>query len=101
MGGWKQGLCAGPDKAWQCVLLCTAPADPSPPPPAPAPQVMKIAVAPTVIALELVMFRRVPPARIVASVMVVCMGIGVATVTDTQVREEGKGEEGGGGRMWG
>ncbi|GIL90469.1 hypothetical protein Vretifemale_18118 [Volvox reticuliferus] len=48
-------------------------------------QVMKIAVAPTVIALELVMFRRVPPLRIVASVMVVCMGIGVATVTDAQM----------------
>ncbi|KAG2450668.1 hypothetical protein HYH02_004508 [Chlamydomonas schloesseri] len=48
-------------------------------------QVMKIAVAPTVIALELLMFRRVPPARIVASVMVVCLGIGVATVTDTQM----------------
>ncbi|EFJ43115.1 hypothetical protein VOLCADRAFT_106985 [Volvox carteri f. nagariensis] len=48
-------------------------------------QVMKIAVAPTVIGLELVMFRRVPPLRIVASVMVVCLGIGVATVTDTQM----------------
>ncbi|GLC35896.1 hypothetical protein PLESTF_001237400 [Pleodorina starrii] len=48
-------------------------------------QVMKIAVAPTVIALELLMFRRVPPLRIVASVMVVCVGIGVATVTDSQM----------------
>ena len=48
-------------------------------------QVMKIAVAPTVIALELVMFRRVPPAKIIASVMVVCAGIGVATVTDSQM----------------
>ncbi|GIL61083.1 hypothetical protein Vafri_15447 [Volvox africanus] len=48
-------------------------------------QVMKIAVAPTVIGLELVMFRRVPPLRIVASVMVVCVGIGVATVTDAQM----------------
>jgi hypothetical protein len=52
-------------------------------------QVMKIAVAPTVIALELLMFRRVPPMRIVMSVMVVCAGIGVATVTDTQVRRRG------------
>ncbi|GLI68535.1 hypothetical protein VaNZ11_012975 [Volvox africanus] len=48
-------------------------------------QVMKIAVAPTVIGLELVMFGRVPPLRIVASVMVVCVGIGVATVTDAQM----------------
>ncbi|PNH06400.1 Solute carrier family 35 member E3 [Tetrabaena socialis] len=48
-------------------------------------QVMKIAVAPTVIGLELLMFRRVPPARIVAAVLVVCLGIGVATVTDSQM----------------
>ncbi|KAG2489067.1 hypothetical protein HYH03_012503 [Edaphochlamys debaryana] len=48
-------------------------------------QVMKIAVAPTVIGLELLMFRRVPPVRIVASVAVVCVGIGVATVTDSRV----------------
>ncbi|GFR52735.1 hypothetical protein Agub_g15287, partial [Astrephomene gubernaculifera] len=48
-------------------------------------QVMKIAVAPTVIALELLLFRRIPPARIVASVLVVCGGIGVATAADSQV----------------
>eukprot|EP00198_Chlamydomonas_reinhardtii_P002336 XP_001691672.1 predicted protein [Chlamydomonas reinhardtii] len=51
-------------------------------------QVMKIAVAPTVIALELVMFRRVPPARIVASVMVmvsnlvgIAVGVGATLMT--------------------
>ncbi|KXZ48916.1 hypothetical protein GPECTOR_24g205 [Gonium pectorale] len=48
-------------------------------------QVMKIAVAPTVIALELLMFRRVPPARIVAAVALVCAGISVATLSDSQV----------------
>lgn len=46
---------------------------------------MKIAVAPTVIALDVLMFRRIPKPRIVASVLVVCVGIAVATVTDTQV----------------
>ena len=42
-------------------------------------------VAPTVIALDVILFRRVPHYKIVASVLVVCMGIAVATVTDTQV----------------
>lgn len=31
------------------------------------------------------MFRRLPPVRIIASVLVVCAGIGVATVTDSQM----------------
>ncbi len=48
-------------------------------------QVMKIAVAPTVIALDVLLFRRFPKPKIVASVFVVCMGIAVATVTDAQV----------------
>jgi hypothetical protein len=38
-----------------------------------------------VIALEFVMFRRMPGTRVVASVMVVCFGIAIATVNDTQV----------------
>lgn len=46
---------------------------------------MKIAVAPTVIFLELLMFRRLPRPRVVASVLVVCMGIAVSTVSDAQV----------------
>lgn len=48
-------------------------------------QVMKIAVAPTVIAMELVMFGRLPGPRVIASVLVVCMGIAVATVSDSQM----------------
>ncbi|KAF5835056.1 hypothetical protein DUNSADRAFT_8000 [Dunaliella salina] len=48
-------------------------------------QVMKIAVAPTVIALELLMFRKLPSPRIIASVLVVCVGIAVATVSDAQI----------------
>lgn len=46
---------------------------------------MKIAVAPTVIFLELVMFRTLPGPLIMASVTLVCLGIGVATVTDSQL----------------
>jgi len=43
---------------------------------------MKIAVAPTVMGLELLMFRRVPPRSVVAAVGVVCLGVGMATVAD-------------------
>lgn len=45
----------------------------------------QIAVAPTVIALELLLFRRLPGRRVMLAVLVVCMGIGVATVGDKQV----------------
>ncbi len=55
-----------------CVCVCVS-------------QVMKIAVAPTVIALELIMFRTLPNSKIMTSVGVVCMGIAVATVNDSQV----------------
>lgn len=48
-------------------------------------QVMKIAVAPTIIALELLMFKKLPSRRIILSVLVVCMGILVATVSDSKV----------------
>lgn len=48
-------------------------------------QVMKIAVAPTVMLLELIFFRNVPPPKVVASVAMVCLGIAIATVTDTKL----------------
>jgi solute carrier family 35, member E3 len=48
-------------------------------------QVMKIAVAPTVIALELLMFGTLPNKQVLLSVFVVCIGIAVATVTDSQL----------------
>ncbi|KAG1659537.1 hypothetical protein FOA52_016160 [Chlamydomonas sp. UWO 241] len=48
-------------------------------------QVMKIAVAPTVIVLDVVMFHRIPSPKVVASVGVVCIGIFVSTVTDAQM----------------
>lgn len=48
-------------------------------------QVMKIAVAPTVLVLDLILFRKIPPPKVVASVAVVCLGIGLATVNDTQM----------------
>lgn len=44
-------------------------------------QVMKIAVAPTVMVLDLLLFRTIPPIRVVLSVFIVCIGIGIATVT--------------------
>jgi hypothetical protein len=48
-------------------------------------QVMKIAVAPTVILIEAALFGKIPPVRIVASVLVVCLGIGIATITDSEL----------------
>lgn len=42
-------------------------------------------VAPTVIALDVILFRKIPQPKIIASVAVVCMGIAVATITDTQM----------------
>ena len=46
---------------------------------------MKIAVAPTVLVMELLFFHKVPPPRVVAAVALVCLGIGVATVSDTKL----------------
>eukprot|EP00798_Chlamydomonas_sp_ICE-L_P016182 gene16182-22343_t len=48
-------------------------------------QVMKIAVAPTVIVVDLLFFGKLPKPKIIMSVLVVCIGIAVATVTDTQM----------------
>lgn len=47
---------------------------------------MKIAVAPTVIVLELLMFHKLPSSRVVASVLLVCVGIAVTTVSESEVR---------------
>jgi solute carrier family 35 protein E3 len=54
-------------------------------------QIMKIAVAPTVLAMESVAFRRRPERRVAASVGVVCLGIAIATLTDAQVTANTKG----------
>lgn len=48
-------------------------------------QVMKIAVAPTVMLLDLIFFGNVPAPKVVASVVLVCLGIGIATVTDSKL----------------
>lgn len=54
-------------------------------------QVMKIAVAPTVMVLEFGVYQKVPTLKVVASVLLVCLGVGVATVTDTQMARNIKG----------
>ncbi len=46
---------------------------------------MKIAVAPTVLAIEALVYGRRPEPRVVASIVLVCAGIAVATVTDTKI----------------
>jgi solute carrier family 35 protein E3 len=35
--------------------------------------------------LDLLLFRIVPPIRVVSSVLIVCLGIGIATVTDDKI----------------
>ncbi|KAI8465511.1 MAG: triose-phosphate transporter family-domain-containing protein [Monoraphidium minutum] len=50
-------------------------------------QVMKIAVAPTVLALELVLYSKRPTPKVVASVMLVCVGVAAATITDPQMAQ--------------
>lgn len=62
----------------EAFLLCT----PSPACCSCSPQ---IAVAPTVMVLDLLLFRVIPPIRVVLSVLVVCAGIGIATVTDDKI----------------
>jgi len=48
-------------------------------------QISKIAVAPAVLVIEYMLFRKTASTKVLLSVAVVCCGIGVATVTDTQV----------------
>ncbi len=48
-------------------------------------QVMKIAVAPTVVMVEAVLFKKIPTWSTLGAVAVVCLGVGVATVRDTAI----------------
>lgn len=48
-------------------------------------QIMKIAVAPAVLLLEFIFYRKTVSPRTVASIVVVCLGVGMATVTDPQI----------------
>jgi solute carrier family 35 protein E3 len=54
-------------------------------------QIMKVAVAPTVLLLEIVMFHKIPSFMVVCSVVVVCAGITVATITDPVVVKNSSG----------
>ncbi|KIZ07727.1 Solute carrier family 35 member E3 [Monoraphidium neglectum] len=54
-------------------------------------QVMKIAVAPTVMALELAVYGKLPTPRVVLAVMLVCLGVAAATITDTEMASNLKG----------
>lgn len=46
-------------------------------------QIMKIAIAPTVVVMEFFMFNKLPSRLMICSVLVVCTGITAATVSDT------------------
>ncbi|CAD7703136.1 unnamed protein product [Ostreobium quekettii] len=54
-------------------------------------QISKIAVAPAVLGLEAVLFGKRASLQVVLSVVVVCAGIGLATVTDSQVATNAMG----------
>ena len=47
-------------------------------------QISKIAVAPTVMLLEACLYARLPSIPLIASVAVVCLGIGLATVSEIE-----------------
>ncbi|KAL4436857.1 hypothetical protein ABPG75_003996 [Micractinium tetrahymenae] len=48
-------------------------------------QITKIAVAPAVLAIDYFWYGRKASPRVTASVLVVCLGVGLATVTDPQI----------------
>lgn len=54
-------------------------------------QLTKIAIAPTVMIMEAVAQRQLPPLNVAACVAVVCLGIGLATVFDAQVMTNAPG----------
>jgi solute carrier family 35 protein E3 len=54
-------------------------------------QLTKIAIAPTVLIMEAVGQRRLPEPRVSVCVLVVCLGIGLATVFDKQVTTNAAG----------
>ncbi|GFR52873.1 hypothetical protein Agub_g15504 [Astrephomene gubernaculifera] len=45
-------------------------------------QILKIAIAPTVMLLDFILFKKVQTVRVMMSVFVVCLGVTAATVTD-------------------
>ena len=48
-------------------------------------QITKIAVAPAVLFLEFILFRKRASGRVIAAIALVCVGVGGATVTERQV----------------
>eukprot|EP00798_Chlamydomonas_sp_ICE-L_P003790 gene3790-13859_t len=48
-------------------------------------QIMKVAITPTVVALEVFMFSKYPSTKMLLSIVVVCLGVAIATVTDPVV----------------
>lgn len=48
-------------------------------------QISKIAVAPAVLAIDWIVYNKKPPVNIVMSIAVVCLGVGMATVSDPEM----------------
>lgn len=48
-------------------------------------QITKIAVAPAVLAIDSIIYKKKSSGRVTASVAVVCLGVGLATITDPQI----------------
>ncbi|KAK9830364.1 hypothetical protein WJX72_011308 [[Myrmecia] bisecta] len=54
-------------------------------------QITKIAVAPAVLVAEAVFFGKQASRRVVAAIVLVCLGVGLATITDTQIGSSAAG----------
>lgn len=54
-------------------------------------QITKIAVAPAVLLIEFLLFRKSASPRIVAAIALVCAGVGLSTLTDVKVGTSGQG----------
>ncbi len=48
-------------------------------------QISKIAITPVVVAIEFVAYGKRPSGRVMASIVVLLLGIAMATITDSQV----------------
>ena len=57
----------------------------------PCPQISKIAVAPAVLLMEWFLFAKTASAHVVAAIVFVCTGVGLATVSDFGIGTSSRG----------
>lgn len=54
-------------------------------------QVTKIAVAPAVLVIEFLLFRKTAAPRVMAAIALVCLGVGLSTLTDVKMGTSSRG----------